>query len=136
MRTRGEGSEFLVILWRGRGPNFWSYCDKVIIECLPITLNCYLGYNAKFRLFMKHFKEIIRVVGYWLYLGIKTNMYRTLCLPVITWNKESVHGTRYYTAKKNVSTTATFWRFVSGFNSDVVKILVVYFGLYESYLHF
>ena len=42
----------------------------------------------------------------------------------------------YYTAKKNVSTTATFSRFVSGFNSDVVKILVVYFGLYESYLHF
>ena len=133
MRTRGRGAEFLVILWRGRGPNFWSYCDKVIIECLPITLNCYLGYNAKFRVLLKHFKEIIKMVTEDI---SKTNIYKKLCLPVITWNKKNVHRTKYYTLEKNVFTTATFWRLVSSFNSDEVKILVVYFGLYESYLHF
>ena len=59
-------------------------------------------------------------------------------LPIMKWNK---HLSKQFvsitcTLEKTIFDTRYFWRFVSRFFWDTVEKLLMYFGLYESSLHF
>ena len=88
----------------------------------------------KIRKLQTYFKTLAsKNTTWWLKkpLRLTVNFYKKQCLPVITWtikysSKQVISIT--YTLEKSFFCSCYFWRFVSPFFSEILKI-VVHFGL-------